>query len=217
MATLFDELLKQAKAGNTESQVRVAEMYFKGVGVIRSYEEALKWLTEAADNNKFASIQICKMYREGIGVKQDLKKAFDIALEYAEAGNEIQMFELAGYYLNGVGVEPNLDEALAWYQKAYNAGYFEAAYFLGYLYQTNPSCKDNDKMLYWYNEAVSHNNPRACYNLGYLYYDGSILPKNDEKALELLNRALSLGISDAKILIDEIKNSGGYFSYTMYV
>ena len=216
MATLFDEALKKAKAGNTEAQMFVAEMYFKGQGVMPSYIEALKWLEAAADKNKFASAQIAKMYREGIGVKKDLNKAFEIAVEYANKGNEIQMFELAGYYLNGIGVEANLDEALSWYEKAYNAGYLDAAYYLGYLYQTNNKIKDINKIIYWYNLAAEANNPLACYNLGYIYYDGTMVIKNNEKALEYLKKALSLGLRDAEPLIDKINSETGYFGYSIH-
>ena len=216
MATLFDEALKKAKAGNTEAQMFVAEMYFKGQGVMPSYIEALKWLEAAADKNKFASAQIAKMYREGIGVKKDLNKAFEIAVEYANKGNEIQMFELAGYYLNGIGVEANLDEALSWYEKAYNAGYLDAAYYLGYLYQTNNKIKDVNKIIYWYNLAAEANNPLACYNLGYIYYDGTMVIKNNEKALEYLKKALSLGLRDAEPLIDKINSETGYFGYSIH-
>jgi TPR repeat protein len=216
MATLFDEALKKAKAGNTEAQMFVAEMYFKGQGVMPSYIEALKWLEAAADKNKFASAQIAKMYREGIGVKKDLNKAFEIAVEYANKGNEIQMFELAGYYLNGIGVEANLDEALSWYEKAYNAGYLDAAYYLGYLYQTNNKIKDINKIIYWYNLAAEANNPLACYNLGYIYYDGTMVIKNNEKALEYLKKALSLGLRDAEALIDKINSETGYFGYSIH-
>ncbi len=216
MATLFDEALKKAKAGNTEAQMFVAEMYFKGQGVMPSYIEALKWLEAAADKNKFASAQIAKMYREGIGVKKDLNKAFEIAVEYANKGNEIQMFELAGYYLNGIGVEANLDEALSWYEKAYNAGYLDAAYYLGYLYQTNNKIKDINKIIYWYNLAAEANNPLACYNLGYVYYDGTMVIKNNEKALEYLKKALSLGLRDAEALIDKINSETGYFGYSIH-
>lgn len=216
MATIFDEALKKAKAGNTEAQMFVAEMYFKGQGVMPSYIEALKWLEAAADKNKFASAQIAKMYREGIGVKKDLNKAFEIAVEYANKGNEIQMFELAGYYLNGIGVEANLDEALSWYEKAYNAGYLDAAYYLGYLYQTNNKIKDVNKIIYWYNLAAEANNPLACYNLGYIYYDGTMVIKNNEKALEYLKKALSLGLKDSEALIDKINSETGYFGYSIH-
>lgn len=217
MATIFDEILKQAKAGNTEAQIRIAEAYFKGQGVMVNYLEALHWLTKAADKNKYASIQITKMYREGIGVKADLKKAFEISLKYANKGNEIQMFELAGYYLNGVGVEADLDSAISWYEKSYEAGYKDSAYFLGYIYQTNEKVKDIHKTVEWYTKAADNNDPRACYNLGYLYFEGSSVLKNNEKALVYLKKALSLGIKEAEIIIDKINNESGYFTYSMLV
>ena len=83
--TLFDELLREAKAGNTQAQMEVAEAYFKGIYVIKNYNEALYWLEKASDNNKYAPMQMTNMYRNGIGVKKDLKKAFDIASRVAKA------------------------------------------------------------------------------------------------------------------------------------
>jgi TPR repeat protein len=215
--TLFDELLREAKAGNTQAQMEVAEAYFKGIYVIKNYNEALYWLEKASDNNKYAPMQMTNMYRNGIGVKKDLKKAFDIALEYANKGNEILMFELAGDYLNGVGCDPNLDLALEWYQKSFEAGYGDSAYYLGYLYQTNNAIKDNEKVIEWYTKAAELNNGRACYNLGYIYHDGTIVKKDNQKALEYLNKAVNLGVNEAKALIDEVNADNGYFGYSIYI
>lgn len=217
MASLFDELLKRAESGNTDAQIKVAEMYFKGIGIMPSYEESIKWLFKAADKNKYAAPQITKMYREGIGVKKDLKKAFDISLEYANKGNEILMFELAGYYLNGIGVEKDINEAINWYKKSYEAGYIESAYFLGYIYQTNEMVKDNNEAINWYKKSAELNNPRACYNLAYIYYDGTIALKNNEEALKYANKAFSLGLKEAKSLIDQINSDGGYHSYSIFI
>ena len=217
MASLFDELLKSAESGNTDAQVRVAEMYFKGIGIMPSYTESIKWLYRASDKNKYCAGQIVKMYREGIGVKKDLKKAFEIALDFAKKGNEFQMFDVAGYYLNGVGTKINKEEAIEWYTKAYEKGFSEASYILGYIYQTDKDYKDNDKAIYWYDLSAKANNPRACYNLGYIYYDGTIVLKDNNKALEYLNKALSLGIKEAQVLIDQINSDGGYHSYTVFI
>lgn len=216
MSTIFDTMLEKAKQGNTEAQMFIAEAYFKGVAVIRSYTESIYWLTQAADNNKYASVQIANMYKEGIGVPKSLEKAFEITKEYAEKDNEIQMFNLAGMYLNGVGTEIDLEKAFEWYEKAFNAGYKEAAYYLGYIYQTHPRAKDNEKALNWYKRAAELNDGRACYNLGMIYYEGSIVPKNNNIALEYLNKAYRLGIKQANEAIEQINNSG-YFTYSMYV
>ena len=136
MATLFDELLKRAKAGDTDAQMAVAEIYFKGKGVIPNPTESLYWLEKAALNDKYASVQIANMYLNGYGVAKDAKKAFDVTYKYANKNNEIQMFNLAGYYLNGVGTVKDVYEAISWYKKAYQNSFYEAAYYLGFIYQT---------------------------------------------------------------------------------
>ncbi len=217
MPSLFDELLKSAKAGNLDAQMKVAEIYFKGIGVIPNTPEAIKWLYIASEKNKFAPSEIEKMYREGLGVKKDIHKAFLVAKEFAEKGNEIQMFDLAGYYLNGMGTDKDVLEAIKWYELAFENGFNEAAYILGYVYQTNEEIKDFDKAIEWYKKSADKNNPRACYNLGYIYYDGTKAIKNNEKALEYLNKALKLGLKEAKPLIDEINADGGYHSYSIYI
>ena len=216
MNTIFDTMLEKAKQGNTEAQMFIAEAYFKGVAVIRSYTESIYWLTQAAKNNKYASVQIANMYKEGIGVPKDLNKAFEITKKYAEMDNEIQMFNLAGMYLNGIGTEINLELAFEWYEKAFNAGYKDTAYYLGYLYHTHPRAKDSQKAINWYKRAAELNDGRACYNLGVIYYEGSIVPKNNNIALEYLNKAYQLGIKEANQVIEQI-NTGGYFNYTMLV
>ena len=217
MATLFDELLKRAKAGETDAQMAVAEAYFKGIGVLPSAIESLHWLEKAADKNKHASVQIVNMYMNGYGIPQNKEKGFEIAEKYANKGNEIQMFNLAGYYLNGVGTNANLDKAIECYEKAYEMGYLEAPYFLGYIYQTNQEVKDTEKMLKWYQTAADINDARACYNLAYIYYDGSVVVKDNKKALEYANKALQYGLEQAKDLIELINSDNGYFGYSRIV
>ena len=58
---------------------------------------------------------------------------------------------------------------------------------------------------------------RAAYNLAYLYLDGSVVAKDNDKALEYANKALSLGVNEAEQLIEQIeKNKDGYFGYSAY-
>ena len=217
MTTFFEDLLKRAKAGDTDAQMAVAEIYFKGKGVLPSALEALYWLEKAAPNNKYASIQIANMYLNGYGVPQDVKKAFDVTYKYANKNNEIQMFNLAGYYLHGVGTVKDVYEAISWYKKAYQNNHYEAAYYLGFIYQTIDEVKNLEEAIKWYEIAVEYNNGRAAYNLAYLYLDGSVVAKDNDKALEYANKALSLGVNEAEQLIEQIeKNKDGYFGYSAY-
>jgi uncharacterized protein len=64
--------LKAAKQGQVESQIRIADMYKDGIGVIQDYKEAVKWYRKAAARN-ITRVQnsLGIMYANGEGVIQD--------------------------------------------------------------------------------------------------------------------------------------------------
>jgi TPR repeat protein len=77
-------LQTQAEQGNPNSQVKVAELYEKGIGVKKNLIEAFKWYKKAAEqNNMTAMAEVARCYFNGIGVKKNPK----LAKEYYDAFN----------------------------------------------------------------------------------------------------------------------------------
>lgn len=68
--------VQAAKLGDPESQCRVGEMYYHGVGFSLDRAEAAEWFEKAAKNgHSIARILLAEMYLAGDGVPQDGAKA----------------------------------------------------------------------------------------------------------------------------------------------
>jgi SEL1 protein len=77
-----------------------------------SYSTALEAYSAASKLGSFeASALLGEMYKHGLGVKRDLKKAVDLFVKSAEAGNPTGQRNLGFLYATGVGVKE--DQALA--------------------------------------------------------------------------------------------------------
>ena len=81
------ELVKEAEAGVAEAQSELGMCYFKGRGVAKDYEEAVKWWTKAAEQGD-ALAQFClgNTYFTGEGVTKDEKEAVKWCTKAAEQG-----------------------------------------------------------------------------------------------------------------------------------
>ena len=74
--TALEEFEPLAKQGNSNAQLRLANLHAMGHGVLRDYTEALYWLKKsAAQLNGTAEYNIGMYYIYGYGVDSNLKKA----------------------------------------------------------------------------------------------------------------------------------------------
>jgi TPR repeat protein len=108
-------------------------------------------------------------------------------------------------YRAGYGVERNDVEAVKWLRLAAEQGKTDAAYYLGYIFQSGEQISSKDaqrgnderKVLVrnpveaarWYRLAVDHGHTGAMVNLGYLYRQGLGVEKNPAEAVRLFKTA----------------------------
>lgn len=72
----FDELLQNAKSGDSLAQANAGICYITGQGVARNLEQAIYWLTKSAEaGERHGQYNLGFCYYEGLGVKQDYAKA----------------------------------------------------------------------------------------------------------------------------------------------
>jgi uncharacterized protein len=77
-----------ANQGNVGSQIILAEMYFKGIGVKQDYKEAARLYTLAAEQGvTLAQNFLGVMYYEGKGVEQNKFESYKYFLRAAKGGN----------------------------------------------------------------------------------------------------------------------------------
>ena len=122
-------------------------------------------------------------------VSEEVKKEyFETNLKAAEIGFVEVMSEIAGMYLEGVGVEKNFDEAVKWYEKAFGEGDSSAAVELGKIYRE----KNIEKSIFYLSGAAEKNNIEAMKRLAEIYES-----RNEfEKMFECCQRGAKLGNGD---------------------
>ena len=110
---IFARTLKAADDGDHVAMNSLAEMYFKGVGVSQNSAQAMiLWKKAAGNGNKYAIDLIGRIHKESF------IEAVRLYREAAEAGNVEGMYRLGQMYLEGKGVEPNMQMAKVWLEKA---------------------------------------------------------------------------------------------------
>ena len=103
-----------AEHGHDESMVWMGYFSRYGIGVERSLKRAFRWYQQAAEAENdagLANVAIC--FHNGEGVGQDFGKAFDFRTRAAEKGHVESRMWLAVQLLQGLGVDPEPERALA--------------------------------------------------------------------------------------------------------
>ncbi len=116
----------------------LGECYFYGLGVEKDYKKAIKYLDMAVDEGESgAALFLGRLYKEGTVVEKDMKKA----VSYFCSGMHNCDFKDSAYeyglcYLNGEGVEKNINTAYKWISGAAHANCLEAKKFIINCYRT---------------------------------------------------------------------------------
>lgn len=115
---------KAAETGLADAQYAMAQIYANGVGgKTKDDTEARRLLVLAAQKNyDTAQLDLGQWLIDGRGGKRDLKSGFNWTKRAAEGGNVAAQNRLAKLYEGGIGVDPDLVTAAAWFIVARRAG-----------------------------------------------------------------------------------------------
>jgi len=128
---LFDELLQQAEAGDTEAMRKVALAYLNGDDVEPDLTKATDWISEAAvRGNAEAQYEFGDFYH----TTDHFEDAFHWFEKAANQGLPHAQHTLAVYLLNGIGTEKDIPQAVDWLKKAVESGHVGAKVRLGAAY-----------------------------------------------------------------------------------
>lgn len=123
-ATYFQ---KAAEKGHVESQYRLAECLFEGMGKPQDLATAYAWYTKAADNGHIAAMHkqaLCNYH--GWGVPKNVPNAIALWIKAEEAGNLHSIISLAQHYEQDLSNPNSLRKALNLYEKAGQKGFSQA-------------------------------------------------------------------------------------------
>lgn len=118
------------------------------------------------------------------------KYLFEETLAKAKAGDVEAMVNTGTNYEFGLNVRADEDEALKWFKKAAARGSTMGMNAAGEIYAKR---KDWEESFQWYSKAADLNDALAIFRLGIMHKQGWHVAKNQEKAVELIEKAAKMG------------------------
>lgn len=206
-------LLKEAEAaGDKLAYYVVGICYFTGAAeplIKENHDEAEKRMLEAFQDYKDAGTASMLAHLYAFSeTKSDYKKAFEYATIAAEDDESQGYFVLGALYLNGWGVDKNINLALENFKMAAADGDETAMNQIGYIYMGDEGIDANpEQSFYWFNEAAKKGSDVGMFNLGYCYKNGFGVEEDAEKAAECFKKAAEMGYEEAMIELGEYYQS----------
>ena len=210
---------KAAAQGLAKAQYNLGAMYRDE---LNNFPIALSWFKKAAAQGDLdAQNSIGYIYENASGGKPPRLYIFDengknidpelpnIEAQFARFDKmslPLEDYPRSVYPLSeyGQGVEPDIQKAIEWYQKAASQGHALAQTNLAYFYLLGIGVeKDEQKAFTLYQQAANQQLPAAIKTLGFLYMQGLGTEVDEYKAFTLFEQAYQLQPDDNLIeLID---------------
>ena len=130
-------------------------------------------------------------------------------LEKAKKGDPEAQNTVGVAYYDGKGVAQDYTQAVYWYRKAAEQGYFDAQNDLGTAYYNGKGVpQDYTQAVYWFRKAAEQGNKPAIYNLGFAYENGKGVPQDYTQAMYWYKKAVDEGYNSAKSRYDDLRAKG---------
>lgn len=131
----------------------------------------------------------------GDGVPEDPVRSFQLNAEAAATGYHDAVLAMGWYYLNGIGVGADRDEAVAWYRKSARQGDSRAMFSLGQIAYCQHDFAD---AMRWFERAARSGHSRSTFWIGKLYWHGRGFPQDKKRAMGLFNDAAAKKVKEAQ-------------------
>ncbi|MDP2902270.1 MAG: hypothetical protein Q8N96_04080 [Methylovulum sp.] len=173
----YDKALINAKQDSVSDQIKLADCYFRGIGVEQDYTEAFKWYKKAADQGDFwAKSQLADCYFYGNGVEQNYNQAVKWLEQVATQTLSDRLIDK----LDKFGLH------LFWQELKKADAKAKAQYQLGYCYYEGNGIKqDHAQAVEWFQKAASRNE-EAKFRLAECYLKGNGVKKDLTQGFNLL-------------------------------
>jgi len=214
---MFPEAIKffmnAAENGHASSSYNVGVMHYRGVGVLQSDTEAMKWLEEAKKNGH-SGVQTGKV-QTSFGGEYFQKGNSLKALEWfelgAQEGNIDALYNIGVVHLEGAGVSRDETRALEYFGRALENAPSQdkessLQYLIGLGYCHN---KNFFKALEWFHKAVIRENKDALFGIATLYQRGEGVSQDLIEALKWYKLAKKNGHPEAQDTIAETQFING--------
>ncbi len=147
-----------------------------------------------AENSQVELDRVKAFYDSG-----DIHQAIQLLERVAATGDAAAQSLLGTAYIEGDGLEKNINEGLRLLELSAAQGYSEAHFNLAQMYRMGVSDipVDYKKAIQWYESAAKLKNPQATFNLAIMYQQGQGTEQNYTRALELYKQTADFGSGHA--------------------
>lgn len=182
-------------ATNPAALVELGRLYMAGKGIEKDPQLAVTLFQQASDlDYSPGRFHIGYAYLLGEGVEKNLLKAREILGLAAEQGHVFAMMSLAASYRKEHVTMPEPERALAWYEKARDAGEGKALLAMGYMYANGEMGEvDDERALAAFQAAADAGVIQAHTSLAYAYLTGTGVRENADQALVHYQSAAEAG------------------------
>lgn len=187
-----------AALGDETAMNQIGLIYMDSDEFEANPEQSFYWFNEAAKKGSDVGMfNLGCCYKDGLGIEADVEQAAEWFKKSAELGYVDAMVELGGYYQE---ILVDFEKSKMWYLKAAELGNAEAQNKLGVLCANI----DNDykEAVKWYKKAMEQDDYWAYENYADCLWNGNGVQKSKEEAMEMMQKAISLGHPNAE---DELK------------
>ena len=132
---------------------------------------------------------------QGHRVAKDERRAFALNAEAAHGGHADAVLAMGWFYLNGVGVERNVERARRWYRESARRGEPRAMFSLGQIAYGDGDFSD---ALTWFTRASEAGHVRSFYWLGKLHWRGHGVEQDRKQAMRCFHHAASSKVAEAQ-------------------
>ena len=115
----FGDFKVKAESGSAFAQLKLADCYAYGLGVVSDDKLAIHWYRQSAEQgNELAQDKLGDCYAKGIGADRNDSRAFRWYRKAAEQGLARAQFKAGNCYELGKGTVRDLERAAEWYRAA---------------------------------------------------------------------------------------------------
>jgi hypothetical protein len=125
---------------------------------------------------------------DGQNAREDPQKSFRLNAQAAESGLHDAVLAMGWFYLNGVGVEQDIEQAKRWYRKSARQGDTRAMFT---LWQIACDQRDHVDAMKWFRRAADKGHAKALFCIGKLFWRGHGVPIDKKYAMSLFQKTAS--------------------------
>ena len=183
--------LTEAEKGDAQGIYLLADMHYRGEGVLKDQEKALEMWKESADQgNAQAMFRLGTESDRGGVVPQNRTEALKWYQKAAEKGDAAAMANTGVYYLNGWGTQRDFQQAEKWIRASAEKGNAFGQYVYGVMWEGGYGVRINQaQAASWYEKAAQGGNLDAMARYGQYLEFGSGIKENQTAAIVWYQKA----------------------------